>query len=124
MKYPTQRRLRLKDKQCPNFQDLFSLDDIFIAQRVNRTHETGLSRIVICAPEQRYVIHSSLFPNAQSAELDCMTLKLKYAKDVWTKAVLVSSDNPGDLLYYWWIHWKGNETSFNHLEYKPKSIVD
>lgn len=37
--------------------------------------------------------------------------------DVWTKAVLVSSDNPGELLYYWWIHWKENDTSFNHLEY-------
>ena len=37
--------------------------------------------------------------------------------DVWTKAVLVSSDNPGELLYYWWLHWNENETSFNHLEY-------
>jgi len=117
MQYPTKRYQRQKDKKCPNFQDLFSLEDIFVAQRVNRTHETGLSRIVICAPEQRYVIHAPLFPKAHSTDLDCMTLKLKYAKDVWTKAVLVSSDNPGELLYYWWIHWKENDTSFNHLEY-------
>lgn len=117
MQYPSKRYQRQKGKKCPNFQDLFSQEDIFLAQRVNRTHETGLSRIVICAPEQRYVIHAPLFPNADSTTLDCMTLKLKYAKDVWTKAVLVSKKNPGELLYYWWLNWKVNETSFNHLEY-------
>lgn len=117
MQYPTKRYQRQKGKKCPNFQDLFSLEDILLAQRVNRTHQTGLSRIVICAPDQRYDIYAPLFPNASSTTLRCLTLKLKYAMDVWTKAVLVSSDNPGELLYYWWIHWEENETSFNHLEY-------
>lgn len=117
MQYPTKRYQRQKGKKCPNFQDLFSLDDILLAQRVNRTHQTGLSRIVICAPDQRYGIHAPLFPDASSTTLLCLTLKLKYAMDVWTKAVLVSRNNPGELLYYWWIHWKENETSFNHLEY-------
>lgn len=117
MQYPTKRYQRQKGKKCPNFQDLFSLKDILLAQRVNRTHQTGLSRIVICAPEQRYNIHAPLFPDASSTSLRCLTLKLKYAMDVWTKAVLVSRNNPGELMYYWWIHWKENDTSFNHLEY-------
>lgn len=117
MQFPVKRHLRQKGKKCPNFQDLFSLEDILLAQRVNRTHQTGLSRIVICAPDQRYDIHAPLFPNASSTTLRYLTLKLKYAMDVWTKAVLVSRNNPGELLYYWWIHWKENETSFNHLEY-------
>lgn len=117
MQYPTKRYQRQKGKKCPNFQDLFSLEDILLAQRVNKTHQTGLSRIVICAPDQRCDIHAPLSPDASSATLHCLTLKLKYAMDVWTKAVLVSRNNPGELLYYWWIHWKENETSFNHLEY-------
>lgn len=117
MQYPTKRYQRQKGKKCPNFQDLFSLEDILLAQRVNKTHQTGLSRIVICAPDQRCDIHAPLFPDASSTTLRCLTLKLKYAMDVWTKAVLVSRNNPGELLYYWWIHWKENETSFNHLEY-------
>lgn len=117
MQYPTKRYQRQKGKKCPNFQDLFSLEDILLAQRVNKTHQTGLSRIVICAPDQRCDIHAPLFPDASSTTLRCLTLKLKYAMDVWTKAVLVSRNNPGELLYYWWIQWKENETSFNHLEY-------
>lgn len=117
MQFPVKRYQRQKGKKCPNFQDLFSLKDILLAQRVNRTYQTGLSRIVICAPDQRCDIHAPLFPGASSTTLRCLTLKLKYAMDVWTKAVLVSLNNPGELLYYWWIHWKENETSFNHLEY-------
>ena len=68
MQYPTKRYQRQKGKKCPNFQDLFSLEDILLAQRVNRTHQTGLSRIVICAPDQRYDIHAPLFPNASITE--------------------------------------------------------
>lgn len=117
MQYPTKRYQRQKGKKNPNLQDLFSLGDIILAEKVRRTHESGLSRIVICSPEQRYVVHAPVFQNAASAELNCLTLKLKYAIDVWTKAVLISSENPSDLLYFWWLDWKENDTSFRHLEY-------
>ncbi len=116
--YPTKRYQRQKGKKCPNFQDLFSLEDIFLAEKVRATHESGLSRIVICAPEQRSNTSCSIFPDSSSAHLSCLTLKLKYAIEVWTKAVLISDhQNPGDIFYYWWLHWADNETSFRHLEY-------
>ena len=90
MQYPTKRYQRQKGKKCPNFQDLFSLEDIFLAEKVRATHESGLSRIVICAPDQRRDFSSSIFPNSSNANISCLTLKLKYAIEVWAKAVLVS----------------------------------
>ena len=44
-------------------------------------------------------------------------MRLEYAIQVWLKAALVSAKNPGPLLYYWWLHYKENETSFNEIKY-------
>lgn len=115
--YPTNRHLHQSGKKCPNFQDLFTLEDIFLAEKVRATQECGLSRIVLCAPDQRYDISSQIFPEADSARLKCLTLRLKYAMTVWAKAVLISRKNPGDLLYYWWLGWEDNDSSFRHLKY-------
>ena len=118
MQYPTKRYQRQKGKKCPNFQDLFSLEDIFLAEKVRATYETGLSPIVLCAPAQRCNSSGDLYPDSSDARLNCLTLKLKYAIEVWTKAVLISDhQNPGDIFYYWWLGWKDNDTSFRHLEY-------
>lgn len=117
MRYTVPRKLRKQDKKFPNLQDLFSLDDICLAQRVCNTHHTGYSRIALCAEDQKYNIGCSTYTYSYSNRWRCLTLKLKYAIDVWTKAILISNNNPGELLYYWWIHWADNETSFRHLEY-------
>lgn len=117
MSYTTKRQMRQTGKRCPNYQDLFSLDDINLAKRVRATHNPGLSRIVVCANEQKYDTSGSIYKDTDRCLLHCYTLKLKYALEVWSKAVLKSSLNPGDMLYYWWIKWADNDTSFKHLEY-------
>ena len=102
-----------------NFEDEFTREDIEIARDVNATYDCGMSRIVLKAPEQRYKIYSSLFktPRSKSATLDCRTLKLEYAIQVWTKAALISADNPSNLLYYWWLHWEDSDGPFRKLVY-------
>lgn len=117
MRYTVKRQMRQSRKSCPNYQDLFSLEDIFLAHRVRKTHNPSLSRIVVCADDQRYNIHASIYKDAASSTIHCYTLKVKYALEVWAKAVLVSSKNPSDILYYWWLKWVDNDTSFRHLEY-------
>lgn len=118
MSYTTKRQMRQTGKRCPNYQDLFSLDDINLARRVRATHNPGLSRIAVCADNQRYDITTDIYKDGDHCKVHCYTLKLKYALEVWTKAVLISNDNPGDMLYYWWLKWVNNDTSFMHLEYK------
>lgn len=107
------------NKKHPNFQDLFSLEDIKIARDVTSTYDCGISRIALRAPEQTYGLNTWLFKEPESASclIDYTTLRLKYAEEVWYKAVLVSSKNPSNMLYYWWLHWKDNETSFRELAY-------
>lgn len=102
-----------------NLQEEFTLQDIEIAREVIATYNCGMSRIALRAPSQIYKINQRLMkePNSASATVFQTTLKLHYAIQVWCKAVLISKDNPGNLLYYWWLHWKKGEDAFNTIEY-------
>ena len=108
-----------KNKKHPNFQDIFSLEDIEIARDVMSTYDCGKSRIALCAPDQTYCINTRLFKEPESASclVNCTTLKLRYAEEVWYNAVLISKCNPGDMLYYWWLNWEEDDTSFRKLAY-------
>ena len=102
-----------------NFQEEFSLHDIEIAKAVSATHDCGMSRIALKAPDQVYRVHRSLMkePRSRSALVVATTLKLHYATQVWCKAALISAENPSDLLYYWWLRWENDGTPFKKLKY-------
>lgn len=106
-------------KKVKNFQEEFSINDIEIARDVRATHDCGMSRIALKAPNQIYSIYKSLMkePKSASGLIKATTLKLYYAIQVWCKAALISADNPSDLLYYWWIHWESDSNAFNKLVY-------
>ena len=84
---------------------------------VQATYPCTLSRIALCAPDQHYVVGASLFEKSGMGTFDVLTLKLKYAVEVWCKVACIMDDNPSNELYYWWLHFKDNNTSFRHLEY-------
>lgn len=102
-----------------NFQEEFSIHDIEVARDVKATHDCGMSRIALKAPDQIYRIHKWLMkePKGASVSLNATTLKLHYAIQVWCKAALISADNPSNLLYYWWLHWESYGSPFNKLVY-------
>ncbi len=102
-----------------NFQEEFSFDDVLIAYEAAKTYNCGMSRIALRAPDQIYKIGRSLMPEPRShyAHINVMTLKLFYAIQVWCKAALISAENPNDLMYYWWLHWKSDNGPFNTIEY-------
>ena len=107
------------DKKVNNFQEEFSIEDIDIARDVKRTYDCGMSRIALKAPEQIFRVYRNITkePDSVSATIRAITLKLYYAIQVWCKASLISTKNPSNLLYYWWLHWKSDEGPFNKLEY-------
>lgn len=102
-----------------NFQEEFSIHDIEVARDVRSTHDCGMSRIALKAPDQIYRICKNLMKdrNSRSESIKAMTLKLDYAIQVWCKAALVSAKNPSDLLYYWWLNWESDGSPFNKLVY-------
>ena len=97
--------------------DEFSIQDIEIARDVRATYDCGMSRIALKAPDQIYTIYRGLMKERKgtSATIRGMTLKLYYAIQVWCKAALISAENPGDLLYYWWIRWTSDDHPFKQL---------
>lgn len=105
------------NKKYPNFQDVFSLEDIEVARNVIETRNCGMSRIALNAPSQIYRLNKWLFNKNEttSALIKYKTLKFRYAEEVWYKAVLISENNPSNMLYYWWLHWEDNNTSFREL---------
>ena len=107
------------DKKVNNFQEEFSIEDIEIARDVTATYDCGMSRIALKAPEQIYRVYRNIMkePDSSSATIHATTLKMYYAIQVWCKAVLISGDNPSNLLYYWWLHWKPDDGPFNKIEY-------
>ena len=102
-----------------NFQEEFSIHDIEVARDVSATHNCGMSRIALKAPEQIYRTYKRLMnePDCTSGLIIATTLKLDYAIQVWCKAALISAKNPSNLLYYWWLQWSTDGTPFNKLVY-------
>lgn len=102
-----------------NFQEEFSIHDIEVARDVRATHNCGMSRIALKAPDQIYRVHKSLMkePDCVSGLIKATTLKLDYAIQVWCRAALISAKNPSNLLYYWWLQWTTDGTPFNKLVY-------
>jgi len=107
-----------KNKRFPNFPDLYSFSDYKTVCDARNTFDCGLSPICLCAPSQHYSIGKQVLKeDSASASLNIRTLRLEYAIQVWIKAALISSDNPSELLYYWWLHYEDNETSFREVKY-------
>ena len=109
----------MKEKKHPNFQDLYSFEDYKAAYEARATFNCGLSPICLSAPDQHYSIHTKAISDdkASSACMNFRTLKLEYAIQVWLKAALISSYNPGPLLFYWWLHYEDNDTAFREVKY-------
>lgn len=109
----------IQTKKYPNYQDLYSFSDCKKAYEARRTFNCGLSPVCLSAPD----LHDSCVKEiikgrkAKSAEVFFRTLKLEYAIRVWLRAALVSAHNPGPLLYYWWLRYQDNETSFREIKY-------
>lgn len=123
----------MEAKKYPNFQDLYSFEDCKRAHEAKETFDCGLSPVCLLAPKHHYSIHTSVLKdkNSSSALLSIRTLRLEYAIQVWLKAALISAKNPGSLLYYWWLHYEENETSFREVKYNkfhtettPEKIVE
>ena len=103
-----------------NFQEEFSIHDIEVARDVKATHDCGMSRIVLKAPDQIFRRCQQLMeePDCDYALIKATTLKLYYAIQVWCKAALISAKNPSDLLYYWCLDWTSDGAApFNKLVY-------
>lgn len=107
-------------KKVNNFQEEFSVQDIEIVRDITATHDCGMSRIALKAPEQIYRIHRSLMkgPDSASATILATTLKLHYAIQVWCKAALISAHKTNKMFHYWQIYWKSSDGPFNRLEYQ------
>ena len=120
------------NKKYPNFQDLYSFSDYKKAYDARRTFNCGLSPVCLLAPDQHSCVRTSVLKKkSHYASLNIRTLKLEYAIQVWLKAALISADNPGPLLYYWWLHYEDNDTSFREIQYSknwwgatPESMID
>lgn len=106
-------------KKYPNFQDLYSFEDYKRAYEAQETFCCGLSPICLSAPKHHASIHTDVIgdESADTALVTIRTLKLAYATQVWTRAMLVSSGDDDTLYGYWSLHYRDNETSFRELAY-------
>ena len=106
-------------KKYPNFQDLYSFEDYKRAYEAQETFCCGLSPICLSAPKLHDSAHTDVIgdESANIALVTIRTLKLAYATQVWTRAMLVSSGYTSELSNYWSLHYRDNETSFRELAY-------
>lgn len=106
-------------KKYPNFQDLYSFEDYKRAFEAQETFCCGLSPICLSAPKHHDSVHTDVTgdESADTALVTIRTLKLAYATQVWTRAMLVSSGDDDALYGYWNLHYRDNETSFRELAY-------
>lgn len=106
-------------KKYPNFQDLYSFEDYKRAYEAQETFCCGLSPICLSAPKHHDSVHTDVTgdESADTALVTIRTLKLAYATQVWTRAMLVSSGDDDALYGYWNLHYCDNETSFRELAY-------
>ena len=98
-----------------NFQDEFTVDDILIAEDVTSTHDCGMSRIALRAPDQINFYGVELVKGSNRGVLSAITLKLHYAIQVWCKAAIISSGT--QLNDYWRLDWQTSVGGFNTLNY-------
>lgn len=106
-------------KKYPNFQDLYSFEDYKRACEAQETFCCGLSPICLSAPKHHDSFHTDVIgdESANIALVTIRTLKLAYATQVWTRAMLVSSGYTSELSNYWSLQYRDNETSFRELAY-------
>ena len=105
-------------KKFPNFIDLFPYDDCKKAYDAFTTFDCGLSPVCLSAPSQIYKgVKCITDKKSSSIRFSLKTLRLEYAIQVWIKTFLISQSEPGPLLYYWWLGYNDNETSFRDLKY-------
>lgn len=106
-------------KKYPNFQDLYSFEDYKRAYEAQETFCCGLSPICLSAPKHHASVHTNVTgdESADTALVTIRTLKLAYATQVWTRAMLVSSGYTSELSNYWSLQYRDNETSFRELAY-------
>lgn len=106
-------------KKYPNFQDLYSFEDYKRAYEAQETFCCGLSPICLSAPKHHDSFHTDVIgdESANIALVTIRTLKLAYATQVWTRAMLVSSGYTSELSNYWSLQYRDNETSFRELAY-------
>ena len=100
-----------------NFQDEFTFDDILIAEDVMVTHDCGMSRIALCAPDQINPNGPKMVKNSYHGSLSAITLKLHYAIQVWCRASIISATSHNGFEKYWWLDWVPGEGGFNNLKY-------
>ncbi len=99
-----------------NFQDEFTVDDILIVEDVTSTHDCGMSRIALCAPDQINPVGPELVKGRLRGTLSAITLKLHYAIQVWCRAAIISSGDSG-FNDYWMLNWETGIGGFKTLNY-------
>ena len=99
-----------------NFQDEFTFDDILIAEDVTTTHNCGMSRIALCAPDQINPVGPKLVKEGYHGCLSVITLRLHYAIQVWCRASIISAASHNGFEKYWWLDWVPGKGGFNNLE--------
>lgn len=111
------------NKKSPNFQDLYPFEDYKAAHEAKCTFNCGLSPVCLSAPKEHYEVHKNILSDkeAHDANLNIRSLKLEYAIRVWMRAALISANSHSPLLYYWWLHYADNATSFREI--KPSEGV-
>ncbi len=105
-----------------NFQEEFSFDDILIAQEVAATHDCGLSRIALRAPNQKQFVGPYLIKGCNRGSLSAITLKLHYAIQVWCQAAAITSESNDAFQNYWWLDWAPGDGPFNIIKYIERRI--
>lgn len=107
----------MKNKKHPNFQDLYSIDDIKKAMRCSK--RTGYYPISLIRNDQEDVLgntHRLGKYDLNETSQRTYTLKYWYAMQVWNTAVAVASScSVGNELLYILPHWEDRDESFRML---------
>lgn len=107
----------MENKKHPNFQDLYSIEDISKAMACSK--QTGYYPISLMPGDQEYVIGNTcslgtyeLYNTSQRT----YTLKYWYAIQVWNTAIAIASNHiVGNDLLHILPHWEDRDDSFRKL---------
>lgn len=108
------------NRKAPNWTDIYTFEDYVKAQKAFATFDCGLSPVCLSAPDQHcHTCCDQIFGEMKvaNASINIRTLKLEYAIQVWSKAVLISECCGNPLHYYWRLGYEDNSTSFRELKY-------